>query len=72
MKYGSTYIHSLEGRLRIKIRMVRYAPEKALELENHLKRIDGVQEVRANPTTGNVLVLYDADKVNQFDTFSTS
>jgi hypothetical protein len=28
-----------------------------------------VQAVTANPTTGNVLILYDSEKVSQFDIF---
>jgi copper chaperone CopZ len=65
MNVVSSYIHALEGRLRIKIPEVKGAPLKALEVENHLQLLTGMEEVSANTITGNVLILYDPRRVNQ-------
>jgi len=61
----SPYFHALKGRLRIKVAELKGLPMKALEVEGQLRRIDGINHVRANPTTGNVLVLYDPAKIEQ-------
>jgi copper chaperone CopZ len=65
----SPYIHALNGRLRIKVAEVKGSPIKALEVEGQLRRIDGIDHVRANPITGNVLVLYDPARIEQFEIF---
>jgi hypothetical protein len=61
----SPYIHMLNGRLRIKVPEVKGLPMKAVELEGALWNIDGIIFVRANPTTGNVLVRYDPVRIGQ-------
>jgi hypothetical protein len=61
----SSYMHSLEGRLRIKIPQVKGAAEKALEVERHLRRLTGVESVSANPVTGSVLILYNPRLTDQ-------
>jgi copper chaperone CopZ len=40
---------------------------KALEVEGQLRKADGILEVKANPTTGNVLVRYDPARIGQFE-----
>jgi copper chaperone CopZ len=66
MTVNSSYIHSLEGRLRIKLPVVKGAAARALEVERHLQNLTGVQSVSANPTTGNVLILYNARLIDQW------
>jgi copper chaperone CopZ len=61
----SSYIHALNGRLRIKVAKIKGLRMKAMEVEGQLRKIDGITHVRANPTTGNVLVLYDPVRVAQ-------
>jgi hypothetical protein len=61
----SSYVHALEGRLRIKIPEVKGAPLKAREIERHLAFCSGVEEVTANPITGSVLVLYNPRLIGQ-------
>jgi copper chaperone CopZ len=63
----SPYIHVLNGRLRVKVAEIKGLPKKALEVEGQVQKIDGITHVRANPTTGNVLVLYDPARVGQFE-----
>ena len=55
----SAYLHALEGRLRIKIESVKGCPEMADDVETLLAAIDGIDGATANPSTGNVLVLYN-------------
>jgi copper chaperone CopZ len=63
----SPYFHALNGRLRIKVAELKGLRMKALEVEGQLCKIDGINYVRANPTTGNVLVLYDPAKIGQYE-----
>lgn len=61
------YWHVLEGRLRVFTPAVKRAPRKALFVEMLLRSIDGVVHVKANPTTGNVLVLFSPDRLTHHD-----
>lgn len=65
MNIESTYLHVLDGRLRIKVTEVKGSPARALGIESQLQRIDGIDRVSANPTTGNVLVLYNSCQITQ-------
>ena len=60
----NTYVHVLNGRLRIKVPEVKRAPKKAAEVVQGLQELQGVSSVRANPTTGNVLVLFEPDIID--------
>lgn len=65
MRVAPSYFHSLNGRLRIKIAEVKDSPARALEIESQLLELDGIKHTKANPTTGNVLVIYDHDRIGQ-------
>jgi hypothetical protein len=65
MNITSSYVHAVEGRLRIKVPEVKGAPLKAREIEGHLALCPGVEEVSANPITGSVLVLYNPRLIGQ-------
>jgi copper chaperone CopZ len=71
MNVECSYVHALEGRLRIKIPKVKGAAGRAQEVERHLRQFSGVEEVSANPTTGNVLILYDPRLTEQGQIFSS-
>ena len=58
------YLHALVGRLRVKVPAVKRSRTVAGEVEALLHSV-GVSHVSANPWTGNVLVLYDADRATQ-------
>jgi copper chaperone CopZ len=62
---ASTYIHALDGRLRVKVTAVKGSPTRAMEIEGQLRTLEGVQDVKANPMTGNVLVLYVPERIGQ-------
>jgi hypothetical protein len=59
------YLHVLDGRLRIKLLQVKGAPQRALAVEQLLHGLNGVTHVTANPTTGNVLVLFTSAVTSQ-------
>ena len=61
----SPYLHVLDGRLRIKLPQVKGAPQRALAVEQLLLGLDGVTDVTANPTTGNILVLFTSAVIDQ-------
>jgi Heavy metal associated domain 2 len=65
-----TYLHALNGRLRIKVTEVKGAPQRALEIEERLRAIDGVGHIKANPITGNILILYRPDRIGQHEVLS--
>jgi hypothetical protein len=67
MKVMPSYIHALDGRLRIKAPHVKGAPARALEVESRLRQVDGIDHVTANPTTGNVLILYNSCRIAQHE-----
>jgi len=67
---ASTYVHALEGRLRIKLPEIKRAAIKARELEHLLQQVTGVEEVSANPLTGNVLIHYNPRVIEQTELFS--
>jgi heavy-metal-associated domain-containing protein len=59
------YLHGLDGRLRIKIAAVKGSTQQAQEIEQHFQACEGIMEVSANPVTGNVLILYDSQRITQ-------
>ena len=61
----SPYLHALDGRIRIKIVAVKDSPAKATEVEQALRQKDGITSVKANPMTGNVLILFEPALINQ-------
>jgi copper chaperone CopZ len=61
----SLYIHALNGRIRIKVIQLKGSPQRALEVEEQLRGVEGVRFVKANPTTGSVLIRYDPDQIEQ-------
>jgi copper chaperone CopZ len=60
----SPYIHVLDGRLRIKVTAVKGHPFNASRVEDNLREIEGITHVQANPTTGNVLILFAPDVIS--------
>jgi cation transport ATPase len=65
----STYIHLLEGRLRIKIPEVKRAPSNASKIEHALAQLEGITYIKANPTTGNVLILFEPEATDHSKIF---
>lgn len=65
MKISTDYLHALEGRIRIKVPEIKGSPAKAGELEKQVQWHSGIHSIRANPTTGNVLIYYDTQQTAQ-------
>jgi copper chaperone CopZ len=68
---GTSYIHMLEGRLRIKVSEIKGSVDKAVEVEATIRELEGVTHVKANSVTGNVLVLFDSDETNHYHIIGT-
>lgn len=63
--HNPTYLHVLDGRMRIKVPKVKNRPRKAAEMEQVMRCLSGVTSVSANPVTGNILILFDSSLVSQ-------
>jgi len=63
----AVYFHGIDGRMRIHIDAVKGSPAKALEINDTLGCLSGVNNVKANPVTGNVLITYDSNRTSQWD-----
>jgi hypothetical protein len=59
------YLHALDGRMRIKITEVKGSPAAAEEVTRYMLSSPGIDEVNANPITGNVLILYNNNQISQ-------
>ncbi len=57
------YVHLINGRMRVKVPEVKRSVKFARQIEGWLGSMDGVKEVRANPVTGNVLILHDPERI---------
>ena len=71
LKIATEYMHALEGRLRIKVPEIKGSPVKAGELERQIQWQSGIHSIKANPTTGNVLIYYDSQKTKQNEILKT-
>lgn len=66
----SSYLHVMDGRLRVKVPEVKRSVARARHAEQVIQALAGVRCVTANPTTGNVLVLFDSAQVTHTDILS--
>jgi hypothetical protein len=60
-----SYVHAIDGRLRIKVPVIKGSPAKAARVACALEVLTGIRCVKANPTTGNVLILFDSEVLGQ-------
>ena len=63
----SYYVHHTPGRLRVKIPLVKGNQERAKEVREILKELDGVNFIEINTVTGSVVVKYDRNTLNADD-----
>lgn len=59
---SSSYVHNVPGRLRIKSPSLKYMNKQCSATQEMLSLIEGVEEVRANPSIGSITVIYDKDE----------
>jgi hypothetical protein len=64
---STNYFHAIDGRIRLAIPGVKGSWAKAQELKDRIIHYQGINDVRPNPTTGNVLIVYDPQKISQRD-----
>ena len=65
MNRSASYVHALNGRLRIKLSELKGNPMRAQEIETHFTLMTGMQQVSANPVTGSVLFIYEPQLLKQ-------
>ena len=65
MNRSASYVHALNGRLRIKLPELKGNPMRAQEIENQFNLMTGMQQVSANPVTGSLLFIYDPHLLKQ-------
>lgn len=61
----SPLLHALEGRVRLKVPGIKGNSQGARGLESFLSQVHGVENVAANPVTGNVLIFYHSHIITQ-------
>jgi copper chaperone CopZ len=66
----SSYLHVMDGRLRVKVPETKRSALKARHVEQVILSLSGVIRVTANPTTGNVLVLFDSAQLTHAEILS--
>jgi hypothetical protein len=63
----AVYFHAIDGRIRIFIPKVKGSHVAAVEIADRLRGCRGIDNVSANPVTGNVLITYDSNRTTQWD-----
>ena len=66
----SSYLHVMDGRLRVKVPETKRCVSKALHVEQVIRSLPGITRVTANPTTGNVLILFDSEQLTHDEILS--
>jgi hypothetical protein len=56
-------IHTLPGRVRFQVPSLGADPDGCARLASNLSRLEGVDAVTANPTSGSVLIRFDEERV---------
>jgi hypothetical protein len=70
MNRSASYVHALNGRLRLKLPELKSNPMRAQEIESQFNLMTGMQQVSANPVTGSLLFIYDPRLLKQEEIFS--
>ncbi|MEW6386173.1 MAG: HMA2 domain-containing protein [Thermodesulfobacteriota bacterium] len=70
MNRSASFVHTLAGRLRIKIPEIKGNPMKAQEMENQFNLLTGMEQVAANPVTGSLLLIYDPHLLKQEEIYA--
>jgi hypothetical protein len=60
----SHYIHSVPGRLRVKIPAIKHRPYAACKVENLFEHLEGITSVQAKALTGSLKISYDPESVD--------
>jgi hypothetical protein len=63
--YTIQVVHSIPGRMRIKVVPLKGNPVLAAEIQQRLLAAPAVREAAVNPLTGSVVMLYDPESIEQ-------
>ncbi len=58
--------HSVEGRIRLKVKHGKGAPEVLNAVAEKFRGLPGVERIDTNPVTGTVVLIYDPDRHGEF------
>jgi len=58
-------VHALEGRLTLRIGLIKDKPYAASALGRSLAALKGVRQVKVTPITGGVVIFYDSWRVSE-------
>ena len=70
MNRSASYVHALNGRLRLKLPELKGNTTRTQEIESQFNLMTGMQQVSANPLTGSLLFTYDPRLLKQEEIFS--
>ena len=66
-----TYVHIVEGRMRIRLLEIKGDSVRSACVVKCLQQLQGVMRIRANPTTGSVLILFDSAIIQPYHIVQT-
>ncbi len=58
-------VHSLPGRLKLKIMTIKYSRERAAAISEHLMELPGIINIDIKPLTGSLIIEYQKKIVNE-------
>jgi len=64
---GIKVVHTIPGRVRVKLSQIKENPALAREVHERLSAVQGIQRAEVNPITGSILVLYDRTQLEPLD-----
>ncbi|CAN2047030.1 manganese/zinc-transporting P-type ATPase C [Candidatus Magnetomoraceae bacterium gMMP-13] len=64
LKKNFVICQSIPGRLRIKVKAIRFAKVRASKLETWLSQQEGIKDIQARFKSGSVIFIYDSDKIS--------
>lgn len=62
-----SYVHMLDGRLRLRLSTIKKNPVRAEAVKTALHKMSGVKSVKINLTTGSILVHFDEWQIDRRD-----
>lgn len=66
---STNFFHAIDGRIRVHIPELKGSGAAAREVSAKLMECEGIVYASANPTTGSVLINYDARRMSYGDVF---
>jgi TM2 domain-containing membrane protein YozV len=67
---GLEIVHALPGRVRLKVARLKRDPDLAREAQTRLAGVPGITAIEANPTTGSLLVCYEAERLKSLESLA--